>query len=81
LLSESEKGVTTLRCDNIPRTCLAADKNTGANAETEPHRVMGAILMIHTTSISKENGQFPAGADDLIQRIHREVIVGKNVTI
>jgi hypothetical protein len=37
--------------------------------------------MTDMTFISRENGQFPAGADDLIQRIHREVIVGKNVTI
>jgi len=36
--------------------------------------------MIETIFISKENGQLPVGADDLIQLIRREVITGKNIT-
>jgi len=36
---------------------------------------------METTFIFKENGQLPAGADDLIQLIRREVITGKNITI
>jgi hypothetical protein len=35
---------------------------------------------METTFISKENGQLPTGADDLIQLIGREVITGKNIT-
>jgi hypothetical protein len=46
----------------------------------EPHKVTGTIPLMDTTVISKENGQLPAGADDLIQLIRREVIVGKNIT-
>jgi hypothetical protein len=34
-----------------------------------------------TTFVSQENGQLPAGADDLIQLIDRKVIAGKDVLI
>jgi len=47
----------------------------------EPRKVTGAVLMIETISISRENGQLPAGADDIIQLIRGKVIVGKNITI
>jgi hypothetical protein len=41
------------------------------------HRKRNTVEMIF---ISEENGQVLAGADDLIRRIDRKVILNKNIT-
>jgi hypothetical protein len=78
LLSESEKVPTALRCDNRSNPPFLRLKDV--NTKIELHKVTGTILTIETIFISKENGQLPVGADDLIQLIRGRVIAGKNIT-
>jgi hypothetical protein len=69
---------TALRCGNPTNPPFLRLKDV--NTEIEPHKVTGTIFMIETIFISKENGQLPVEADDLIQLIRGKVIVGKNIT-